>query len=61
MGPGYYGDMLRTVSSNANLKLGHASFEAAVKQHPTTTWLLKYPGGRRPIRSARNKDPRVTE
>jgi hypothetical protein len=44
LGPGY-GDTLRTVSANANLRLGHAALEAAVKQNPKSTWLLKYPGG----------------
>jgi hypothetical protein len=45
LGPGYYGETLRTVSASANLKLGHASFEVAVRQNPNSTWLLKYPGG----------------
>jgi hypothetical protein len=45
LGPGYYGDTLRTVSANANLSLGHAALMAAVKQNPTRSWLLQYPGG----------------
>jgi hypothetical protein len=45
LGPGYYGDTVRVVSANANLDLGHAALEAAVKQNPNKSWLLKYPGG----------------
>lgn len=45
LGPGYYGETLRTVSANANLRLGHAALEAAVKLNPNSTWLLKYRGG----------------
>ena len=45
LGPGYYGETLRTVSANANLTLGYAAFQTAVKQNPKSTWLLKYPGG----------------
>jgi hypothetical protein len=45
LGPGYYGEALRTVSANANLQLGHAALQAAVKMHPERSWLLKYPGG----------------
>lgn len=45
LGPGYYGETLRTVSANASLSLGRAALEAAVKQNPSQTWLLKYPGG----------------
>ena len=29
LGPGYYGDTVRTVSANANLRLGHAAARAA--------------------------------
>ena len=42
---GYYGETLRTVSSNANLRLGHAAPEAAIKQDPKSRWMLLYPGG----------------
>jgi hypothetical protein len=35
LGPGYYGDTLRIVSANANLSLGHAALQAAVKQNRT--------------------------
>jgi hypothetical protein len=45
LGPGYYGDTLRTVSANANLRLGHAALREAVKLNPNRSWLLKYPGG----------------
>jgi hypothetical protein len=42
---GYYGETLRTVSANANLRLGHAALEAAIKQDPKSRWMLLYPGG----------------
>jgi hypothetical protein len=45
LGSGYYGETLRTVSANSNLTLGHAALDAAVKQNPKSSWLLKYPGG----------------
>lgn len=45
LGPGYYPETLRTVSANANLSLGRAALQAAVKQNPNGTWLLKYLGG----------------
>jgi hypothetical protein len=41
----YYGETLRTVSANANLNLGHAALEAAIKQDPKSRWMLLYPGG----------------
>jgi hypothetical protein len=40
----YYGENLRTVSANANLRLGHAALEAAIKQDPKSRWMLLYPG-----------------
>ena len=41
----YYGETLRTVSANANLSLGHAALDAAIKQDPKSRWMLLYPGG----------------
>jgi hypothetical protein len=40
----YYGETLRTVSCNANLSLGRAALEAAIKQDPKSRWMLLYPG-----------------
>lgn len=45
LGPGYYGETLRTVSASANLTIAHGAFQAAIKQKPTSAWLLQYPGG----------------
>jgi len=42
---GYYGEKLRTVSANANMSLGHAALQAAIKQDPKSRWMLLYPGG----------------
>jgi hypothetical protein len=42
---GYYGETLRTVSANANMSLGHAALQAAIKQDPKSRWMLLYPGG----------------
>jgi hypothetical protein len=33
------------VSANANLNLGRAALEAAVKSDPLSGWMLLYPGG----------------
>ena len=44
-GPGNYGETIRTVSANANLTLGRAALEAAIKQDPKSGWMLLYPGG----------------
>jgi hypothetical protein len=43
--PEYYGETLRIVSANANLGLGHATLEAAIRQDPKSGWMLLYPGG----------------
>jgi hypothetical protein len=52
----YYGETLRTVSANANLSLGHAALDAAIKQDPKSHWMLLYPGG-----VARRYDPPGSE
>jgi predicted esterase YcpF (UPF0227 family) len=61
LAPGYYGDTLRIVSANANLSL-RAVLQAAVKQNPNRSWLLKYPGDvAGTIRSARNGKSTTSE
>ena len=41
---GYYGETLRTAWANANLNLGDAASQAAIKQDPKNRWMLM--GGR---------------
>jgi len=41
----YYGETLRVVAACANLDLGHAALQQAVKQDPKSRWMLLYPGG----------------
>jgi len=45
LGPGYYGERLRIVSASANMALGHAALEAAIKHYPNCRWMLTWGGG----------------
>jgi hypothetical protein len=44
LGPGYYGETLRTVSANSDLMLAHAGFDAAVKRYPGRRWMPTWHG-----------------
>jgi hypothetical protein len=40
IGPGEYGETLRTISLNGNVDVGRAAFEAALRCYPKEKWFL---------------------